>query len=82
MKKHFETIMKLFENLSKIVGGIAALIAVLAIILPNFIWNPFEAKIASIYGIEGWVYYEVGENRELTNDGGLFLLNGCDRYIM
>ena len=81
MKKYYEKIMKSFEVLSKIVGGVAALIAVLAIILPDFIWNPVEAKIASIYGINGWVYYEVGENRELTNDGGLFLLNDSAKAL-
>ena len=81
MKKYYEKRLKSFEVLSKIVGGVAALIAVLAIILPDFIWNPVEAKIASIYGINGWVYYEVGKNRALTNDGGLFLLNDSAKAL-
>ncbi len=81
MKKYFENLIKIFELLSKVVGGVVALIAVLAIILPDFIWNPVEAKIASIYGINGWVYYEVGEKRKLTNDGGLFLLSDSPKAL-
>lgn len=81
MKKRYEIIIKSFEDLSKIVSGFAALIAVLAIFLPDFIWNPVEAKIASIYGINGWVYYEVGEARKLTNDGGLFLLSDSPKAL-
>jgi type IV secretory pathway VirB2 component (pilin) len=37
MKKYYEKIMILFEILSKIVGDVAALIAVLAIILPGWV---------------------------------------------
>ena len=62
------------EILSKITGIVAATLAICAIFLPSFIWKPIESKIASIYGANGWVYYEVGENRKITNDGNFYLL--------
>jgi len=66
---------------AKIVGGIAALIAIAALLLPKFIWNPFEAKISSLYGINGWVYYEIGIDRKLTEDGGLYLLKNSEKAL-
>jgi hypothetical protein len=62
------------ELLSKLVGILAAIAAVSAIALPASVWKPIEAKIASIYGTNGWVYYEVGNNRTITADGNFYLL--------
>lgn len=67
-------ILQNIELLSKIVGGIAALIALCAVFLPSTLWKPIESIIAQIYGTNGWVYYEVGENREITGDGNFYLL--------
>ena len=60
MKQYYLYTVFFLDQATKIVGGIAALIAIFAIFLPDVIWNPVEAKIASIYGINGWVYYEIG----------------------
>ena len=81
MKKFLIYALSFFDVVAKIVGGMAALAAILAIVLPDDLWNPVEAKIAAIYGINGWVYYEIGENRELTNDGGLYLLKESDKAL-
>ena len=62
------------ELVSKVTGIISALIAISALALPASIWRPIESLIASIYGSNGWVYYEVGENRTITSDGNFYLL--------
>ncbi len=74
IKMIFKTLLDKLEVLSKVTGIIAAIFAILAVLLPAFLWRQIEAKIASIYGTSGWVYYEVGKNREITNDGNFYLL--------
>ena len=81
MKHYYRYTVSFLDQVAKIAGGIAALIAICAIFLPDIIWNPVEAKIASIYGINGWVYYEIGEHRELTDDGGLYLLKKSEEAL-
>ena len=62
------------EIIPKLTGIIAAIIALSAILLPSSIWKPIESSIASFYGTNGWVYYEVGKNRAITDDGNFYLL--------
>ncbi|MGN7612665.1 hypothetical protein ACQZV8_11335 [Magnetococcales bacterium HHB-1] len=73
-----EFIINFLDSFSKIVGGVAAVTGFLAIVLPAWMWNPVEAQIARLYGIEGWVYYEIAEERTLTDDGGLSLLKSSE----
>lgn len=70
----FSVLLERLEAVSKVTGIIAALVAILAVLLPSVIWRPIESVIASIYGSNGWVYYEVGENRAITSDGNFYLL--------
>ncbi len=74
IKAIFLAIFDKLEALSKITGIIAAVIAICAVLLPSSLWKPIESVIASIYGTNGWVYYEVGENRTITDDGNFYLL--------
>ncbi len=74
IKSIFHTIVDKLEVLSKITGIIAATIAICVILLPAPLWKPIESVIASIYGTNGWVYYEVGKNRAITDDGNFYLL--------
>jgi hypothetical protein len=62
------------EILSRVTGVVVALIAIFALFLPASMWQLAEAKIAQLYGANGWVYYEVGEARKLTEHGNLHLL--------
>lgn len=62
------------ESITKATGIIAALVAISAVLLPPALWKPIESVIASVYGTNGWVYYEVGENRTITDDGNFYLL--------
>ncbi len=66
--------MEKLELASKVTGIIAALVAICALFLPATLWKPIESVIAIIYGTNGWVYYEVGENRKITDDGNFYLL--------
>ena len=70
----FKLVLDKLEVVSKVTGIIVAIFAILAVLLPAFLWKPIEATIASIYGTSGWVYYEVGENRKITSDGNFYLL--------
>ena len=62
------------DALLRTTGVLAALAAIAAVVLPTAVWKPIEARIATLYGTTGWVYYEVGENRTITNDGNFYLL--------
>ncbi len=64
--------MEKLELASKVTGIIAALVAICALFLPATLWKPIESVIAIIYGTNGWVYYEVGENRKITDDGNFY----------
>lgn len=74
IKSFFHAMVDKLEVLSKITGIVAAVVAICAVLLPAQLWKPIESVIASIYGTNGWVYYEVGKNRTITNDGNFYLL--------
>ncbi len=73
-KKVALEILDKLEILPKIVGVFAAILAICAVLMPSFLWKPFEAMVASVYGVSGYVYYEVGVNRKITSDGNFYLL--------
>lgn len=70
----FKTCIDKLEVISKITGIVASIFALCALFLPSSIWKVAESQIAQIYGANGWVYYEVGEEREITKDGNFYLL--------
>lgn len=70
----FSVLVEKLEGITKATGIIAALVAISAVLLPPALWKPIESVIASVYGTNGWVYYEVGENRTITDDGNFYLL--------
>lgn len=74
LKTIFNAVLDKLEFLSKVTGILAAIVAICAVFLPAPLWKPIESRIASIYETNGWVYYEVGKNRALTNDGNFYLL--------
>ncbi|WP_155730436.1 hypothetical protein [Pseudoalteromonas luteoviolacea] len=70
----FKTCIDKLEIISKTTGIVASIFALCALFLPSSIWKVAESQIAQIYGANGWVYYEVGEEREITKDGNFYLL--------
>ena len=74
MEQPGASFLKFIEIPGKIVGFTASMVALCAFVLPRSIWAPVEAYIAQIYGVSGHVYYEIAENRALTEHGQLYLL--------
>jgi hypothetical protein len=68
-------IVEFLELCTKVLGGLLALFVLQSYLFPRFIWRHVEAWTAERNGLVGYVYYEVKENRGLTNDGQLFLLS-------
>lgn len=81
MKEKFQEFLNWIDTILKISAFFALLVATAAFLLPNSLWKPIDASIASMYGKKGWVYYEVGENRKTTNDGNLLLLKVSEKAV-
>ena len=63
----------ILETIAKMVGVVAALLAVLSFALPRF-GNWVDIATARRFGAIGYVYYEIDKDTVPTNDGQLFLL--------
>jgi hypothetical protein len=61
------------ETTAKIVGVVAALLAALSFVLPPA-GNWMDITTSRRFGAGGYVYYEIGKDKELTDAGQLFLL--------
>ena len=75
IKRYVNGTISFLDSWAKIGSGLIVILALAGLSLPNSLWSKIEAIIASKQGITGFVYYEVGKNRGLTNDGQLFLLS-------
>jgi len=74
-------LLEILEVPVKIVSSIVAILAIGAFISPKSIWSPIEALISQKFGISGWVYYEVGDHRSITEDGQLYLLKASSEGL-
>lgn len=74
-------LLSFFEVSGKVVGGMAAIVAVVGFVFPP-VGNSIAAFVAWRFGNVGYVYYETDQNRELVGSAGqLYLLKAGDgRY--
>jgi hypothetical protein len=63
------------ERAAKLIAALIALIAAAAFFIP-----PIGTAVAMLtawrFGVVGYAYYEIGQQRELTSDGNFHLLKG------
>ena len=79
-KKWVTASLHTFELAAKSVGIVGACRALLGFLVPP-IGNVVNLVTAWRFGAVGYVYYEVGPNRTLTDDGRFYLLRAGDgRY--